>query len=189
MDEITNQTDGSGPEETSGPKFLSKMEDIAVGLSALAVLALCVLVTTSVMGRAFSLFIVPDHIIFSGELMVLLVALPWAAVARSHGHIAVEVFTNRLRASQRLWLAGLSALVGTAMILPLTFAAYQTFARSVERGSYFDGDLFWPEWPGRAMFALGFALLAIRLLYELTRVIRRIGQGSYNDIKPEDGYF
>ena len=178
----------SGPPR-SGPVWLAKVENAAVAVSAVAVLLLCGLVTASVLGRTTLLFKVPDHIIFSGEFMVALVALPWAAVAREKGHIAVEVFTNRARPSMRLVLVILASLIGIAMIAPLGFSAYETLMRSITRGSYYDGDLFWPEWPGRLVFTLGFLLLAVRLVVELWRALRRLGRGSLETIDPEDGYF
>jgi len=189
MDPVIDNAGGTGSAEMLPPSLLARIENAAVTFSAAAVLLLCVLVTLAVIGRISLWFKIPDHIIFSGELMVTLVALPWALVARQHGHVAVEVFTKRAGPPFRLVLAVLAAAVGVAMILPLGFAAYESFVRVVEKGSYFDGDLFWPEWPGRLMFAIGFALLAVRLLVSLVRAVRRLLQGNLSEITPESGYF
>jgi len=145
-----------------GPRFLSSIEKFGLDVSALAIVILALMVTASIAGRLFFGTSVPDDIVIAGELMVALVALPWAIVTADRGHIAVEVFTTRVTGRGNIFLNILSTIAALVMLVPLTLAVGRALMISIDFGSYFDGELYLPQWPGRLMFFLGYALMLVR---------------------------
>jgi len=158
---------GLDRENLPGPRFLSVIEKAGLDLSVIAIVVLALLVTVSIAGRLILGSAIPDDIIIAGELMVALVALPWAIVTADRGHIAVEVFTTRVKGSGNIWLDILSTFAALVMMVPLTLAVGSALMTSIDYGSYFDGDLYLPQWPGRLMFFLGYALMLARFAFLL----------------------
>lgn len=145
------------------PAILVWLEKAGLIISCVAIAILGVMITVSVTARYFVGSIIPDELIFAGELMVTLVALPWAFVTADRGHIAVELFTNWVKGRGRLYLDIFATLIGLAMVVPLTWATGIDLVTAIKFESYFDGDLYLPEWPGRLMFFIGFILMLIRM--------------------------
>lgn len=156
------------------PAFLVWLENVGVVVSSIAIVILAGVITISVVGRTFFGSMIPDDLVISGELMVTLVALPWAYITAERGHIAVELFTNWTSERARIRLDILAAVVGLAMIGPLTWATGIALWQAIDYGSYFDGEFYLPEWPGRSMFFLGFLMMLIRLLLILVTDITRL---------------
>ena len=156
------------------PAFLVWLENAGVVVSSITIVILAGVITTSVVGRTFFGSMIPDDLVISGELMVTLVALPWAYITAERGHIAVELFTNWVSDRARIKLDILAAVVGLAMIGPLTWATGIALWQAIDYGSYFDGEFFLPEWPGRSMFFLRFFMMLIRLFLILAEDIARL---------------
>ncbi|SLN75746.1 TRAP transporter small permease [Oceanibacterium hippocampi] len=180
MDPLGNgDADEAGPDERvrPGPAPLAWIEKTGVDVSALAIIVLGVIITVSVLGRTFFGKMIPDDIVISGELMVTLVALPWAYVTADRGHVAVEVFTDWMSRGAQVWLELLAVIVGLVMVAPLTWATGVALWQAWDFGSYFDGVLYLPEWPGRLTFFIGFALMLVRLLFILVGDVGRLRRG------------
>jgi TRAP-type C4-dicarboxylate transport system permease small subunit len=150
-------------------RTLRALEQAGLRVSAVAVAALGLLVIASISGRALFGRSIPDDNVMVGDLMVAIVALSWAAVTATRGHIAVEVFTNWVRPRLRAGLDALGSLVGLAMILPLSWASWNMLEHALARGTYYDGLLSMPQWPARMLFFYAFALMTCRLLLLLAR--------------------
>lgn len=150
-----------------GPRFLSAIEKLGLDISAVAIVVLALLVTASISGRLFFGSAIPDDIVIAGELMVTLVALPWAIVTAARGHIAVEVFTTKVRGRGNIFLDILTTVAALVMLVPLTLAVGKALMTSINFGAYFDGDLYLPQWPGRLVFFVGYALMLVRFAFLL----------------------
>jgi len=146
------------------PAILVWLEKAGLIVSCAAIAVLGLMIIVSVTARYFVGSIIPDELIFAGELMVTLVALPWAFVTADRGHIAVELFTNWVTGRGRIYLDVFATLIGLAMVVPLTWATAIDLITAIDYGSYFDGDLYLPEWPGRLMFFIGFVLMLVRMI-------------------------
>tara|TARA_R110002094_G_scaffold209327_3_gene179755 strand:- start:418 stop:975 length:558 start_codon:yes stop_codon:yes gene_type:complete len=156
------------------PAILVWLEKLGLWLSCAGIAVLGSMIIVTVVARYFVGSIIPDDLIIAGELMVTLVALPWAFVTADRGHIAVELFTNWATGRARILLDMFAALVGLVMVVPLTYATWMDLVTAIEYGSYFDGDLYLPEWPGRTMFFIGFALMLVRMLLVLITDLLRL---------------
>ncbi|MBT3788815.1 MAG: TRAP transporter small permease [Alphaproteobacteria bacterium] len=164
MEEELSSEMNEGQASKPGPRFLAKLEQAGRDISSLLILVLGIVVVSSAAARLVPILEIPDHYVITGELMVTLVALPWAFVTADRGHISVEVFTGWVSPRTSSYLYAFAALVALIMVLPLTWAAGLVFYEAYDYGNYFDGALYLPEWPGRLTFFVGFALMSLRMV-------------------------
>jgi TRAP-type C4-dicarboxylate transport system permease small subunit len=133
-----------------------------------------VLVTLTVLSRAFRVVLLYDAVLLVQELMVAVIVLPLAYITATRTHIVVEVLSSRLPARVQPWLAPLAAVAGLIFFGALAWAALGDLARAWQGATYYEGDLALPEWPGRAVYALGLAMVVWRLLLQLLTDLRRL---------------
>src|SRR6056297_2038361 len=144
-------------------RILHMLETTAIGLAMLAIAVGAVLIFLSVLGRTFLGTSIPDDVILAENLMPGIVALPLAYVAARRGHIEVEVFTNFLPPRGRLALRLFGSLLGLAIFGMIAWSALNVTLSDYERGRFYEGLLRLPQWPAKALFVLGLALLSLRL--------------------------
>ncbi|WP_169543624.1 TRAP transporter small permease [Sneathiella aquimaris] len=147
-----------------GPKFLGRLESVFVTLSVLAILLMGLLITVSVVSRAVFGWSVPDSTIIVRELMIAAVVLPLAYVTATRSHIMVEVLTSFFPDRVQPWLNLFSVVIGVVALSPILYGGVVELMGTLEDEAYFFGDLELPEWPGRAVFALGYLLFILRLI-------------------------
>jgi len=143
--------------------MLKHIEHILDTIGAVAVLALCLLICSSIVTREFLGFGVPDSIIFVRELMVLAILFPISAATSRRGHVAIDVIANHFPDSLNRWIAVVAALLGILTVSTLLWAGWLDFAKQFSRGSHYGGDLDFPKWPSRFAFVIAFAFVDIRL--------------------------
>ncbi len=137
----------------------------ALGVIArLALVALGAVVTLSVASRALGNNVIPDDVLVVSELMLVVILAPLPLVTAMREHIAVTVFTERLRGAPLRALGILGHLAGLAFFGSLAWAFFVMLAGSWETGEYYEGFLRIPHWIGHAFAAAALALVAIRLL-------------------------
>ena len=134
--------------------------------------ALGALVTASIATRWLTGFSLPDSVLLVRELMVPVIVLPLAIVTASRGHIAVTIFTRDVtgRSLRVLEIAG--HVVGIVFVGLLACAGWLLFEDAAVSGGYHDGDLNLPKWIARCIYALGFAMVLLRLFALLLRDLR-----------------
>jgi TRAP-type C4-dicarboxylate transport system permease small subunit len=158
--------------------MLRRIESLLVDLSVAAVLLLGLLITVTVLMRAFINSGVPDAIVLVRELMVAAIVLPLAATTARRAHIAVEVFANLLPPRARDALVIFGSVVGLLALAPMIWAGWREFTGTLESGSYYFGDLNIPKWPGRALFLLGMAFCWLRLALLVIGDLRALARGG-----------
>ena len=158
--------------------MLSRVERVFLGLSMVGIAALAILVTASVAGRALFGVSVPDDVVLIQETMVVVIILPLAFVAAERGHIAVTLFTDWLPRRGRMALNALGSAIGFVLFGVLALAGWDGLAYAVSEGSYYDGEFFLPEWPGKAAYFAGLAVFALRLAVLLIADIVAIAKGA-----------
>ncbi|MBO9465183.1 TRAP transporter small permease [Tropicibacter sp. R15_0] len=146
--------------------MLKKVENLLLGLAALAVLVMGAMITVNVILRLFGTSL-PDSVVLVRELMVAGILLPLAVVTAQRAHVCVEVLTNRLppRVTQGLILIGW--VIGLLALAPMVYAGWRELAATWSKGSFFFGDLSLPKWPGRLVFFLAMSACWLRLLLVL----------------------
>ena len=154
---------------------LDRIEKLLLNCAVVAVIALCLMITGSVIARALFNMALPDSITIVRELMVVAIVLPLASATATRSHIAVEFLANKFPKKVQAWLILFGTGVGLLALLPLIYAGGRELIHTVTSGGYFYGDLDLPKWPGRAVFLIGVFICWLRLLvlaYDDVKIIR-----------------
>jgi TRAP-type C4-dicarboxylate transport system permease small subunit len=157
---------GNTPAAVLG-RALSVCNNIIVVLSAVALIAACIILSYSVLGRA--LFHSPNY--WQDEAAVFLLVgatfMTSAYVQSQRGHVSIEAFVGLLSAranAVRLWLVDVASLAFCA------FFAWKSWTLAHE--AYVDGQVSNSMWsPPLAipyvLMALGMTLLCLQLLLQV----------------------
>lgn len=156
----------------------NRLERLLLCVAVAGIVGLGVLVSLTVLSRAFRVVLLHDAVLLVEELMVAVIVLPLAYITAARAHIVVEVLSSRLPARVQPWLAPLAALAGLVFFGALAWAAAGDLARAWRGATYYEGDLALPEWPGRLVYALGLAMVVWRLLVQLLTDLRRLPGGT-----------
>ncbi|MCC1493632.1 TRAP transporter small permease [Cognatishimia sp. F0-27] len=161
--------------------MLFRLENVLLGLGALAVILLGTLIAGNVVARAVFGTALPDSVILVQELMVAAILLPLAATTAARAHVCVSFITDRMGARARSWLIVFGSVVGLLALTPLIYAGWRELSSNWASGSYYFGDLGLPKWPGRLLFVLGMAACWLRLAELALRDLRTILSGGTVD--------
>jgi len=109
-------------------KLLDLIDRVVVVVSVIALLAMMLLTTVSVIGRYFFAAPIPDDLVMSEFLMVVVVFLPLSAVQVARGHVFVTIFTEWMSSRTRAILETFGVVVGLCIFSIVACAAYTEFA-------------------------------------------------------------
>lgn len=159
-------------------RALGRIVDAGLALSAIAVLAMMLLITVEVLGRNLLRVstLVADEM--SGYLLVIVTFLGLAYTLRTGGFIRVDTYRARLRGRARraLDLVIYALAAGYVAVLDwyfwgFTIASYRFGSTSI----YFTQT---PLWIPHACMALGGTLLLVEILAGLALVAQGCGPGD-----------
>ncbi|TAK82353.1 MAG: TRAP transporter small permease [Betaproteobacteria bacterium] len=160
-------------------KLLDAPANLLVWLALLAGSMMMLHVTIDVAARALLNYpIAGTNEVVSAYYMVAAAFLPWAWIARSNGHISVELFTRKAPPLVNEWL---DILVKVLTILYVGVFTWQTGARAIDQIRA--GEVwqipggFLPIWPSRCLLPLAGGLMVLYLLVrvasDIARTVRR----------------
>ncbi|OGA30316.1 MAG: hypothetical protein A3F77_16000 [Betaproteobacteria bacterium RIFCSPLOWO2_12_FULL_67_28] len=142
---------------------------VLLWISLVAGFLMMVHVTVDVAARAF--FNRPlsgTNEVVSACYMVAAAFLPWARIARSDGHIWVELFTRKAPARFNEWL---DILVKLLIVVYVAVFTWQTGMRAVEQvlaGEVWEvAGGYLPVWPSRCILPISGGLMILVLLGRL----------------------
>ena len=144
--------------------MIKRIEYVLDTLGAAAIIALCLLIVLSVVGRELVGSGVPDSIILVRELMVPAILFPLSTATARRAHISIEVIANHFPAGLNRWVAVLAAFVGLVIVGTLIAASWVQLAKTFSEASHYGGDFLIPKWPSRAAYFLAFVFVGLRLL-------------------------
>lgn len=162
-------------------RIVSLLEDVALWIAGAALLLMGAIVTVSVVGRVAFTAPVPDDLVMVGLLMVAVIILPLAFIERSDGHIAVTVITDRLPLRLQFALKALGNLLFGLFFGVMGFMLAKKIPSEFSENLYYDGRLEIPTWPMKTVFALGVAILVVRLMLSFIRNCRGVLSGDGAD--------
>ncbi len=165
---------------------LRKIEGAAMWLACAALLAMGAIVTTSVIGRVAFNMPVPDDLIMVGLLMVCVIVLPLAYVERTDGHIAVTVIADLLPVRVQYGLRVLGTILFAAFFGTMGYMLALKVPAEYTENLYYDGQLYIPTWPMKAMFVFGVAVLTARCLVSLGKNVQAVISGRAPDLPDAD---
>ena len=146
-----------------------------------ALLAMGAIVTASVLGRVIFNAPVPDDLIMAGLLMVCTIILPLAYIESRDGHIVVTIVADRLPRRVQAVLRMIGALLFAAFFGTIGYMIATKVPGEFADELYYDGQLEIPTWPMKAIFALGVAILVIRLAVTFLRSGQTLLRGETAD--------
>ena len=141
------------------------VEWVAIWLAAIATLASGAIICTSIVGRTFFGWSIPDGELIIRDLMVVAVVLPLAVVAGRRAHIAIDMLVSRFPKAVQRQIDAMNAVLGMVLLLPILWSAWANLSLSWRRNTYYDGYLELAEWPGRLVFLVGYTVFVSRSVH------------------------
>ena len=160
---------------------LRKIENAAMWLACAALFLMGAIVTASVIGRVAFNLPVPDDLIMVGLLMVCVIVLPLAFVERADGHIAVTVIADRLPVRVQYGLRAFGTILFAGFFGTMGYMLALKVPGEYADNLYYDGQLYIPTWPMKAMFVFGVAVLTVRCLVSLYNHVGIVFTGRVPD--------
>ena len=147
--------------------MMKRLEDAALWAAGLALLAMGLIVAGSVLGRTLFNAPVPDDLLMVGLLMVCVIVLPLAYIERNDGHIVVTILSDQLPRRVQAFLKAIGSFLLLAFFGTMGVMLARKVPGEFAEGLYYDGELYIPTWPMKAVFALGVAVLTLRLIVSI----------------------
>lgn len=152
-------------------KTLHRAASTLNGLSAAAVVFIMLLTCSDVVLRFFDRPI-PGTYELVGYFGAVIVAFALAYTSVERGHIAVEIFVERLPGRPRTIVEALGSFAGTALFGLLTWQSH-VYARDLMESGDVSLTLGMPTWPFVYAVCAGTAVLTVILLLDALRQLRR----------------
>jgi TRAP-type C4-dicarboxylate transport system permease small subunit len=159
-------------------KILDYIDQAAVVVAVVAILAMMLLVTVSVIGRYILSLPIPGDLVMSEFLMVFVAFLPLSAVQASREHVFVTIFTDWMKNNTKVLLEEIGVVIGLIIFTILALATFTDFWHAWTFGTYTEGEIEFPEAPPRFVVFLGLALFALRLLTDAVRSVLALIRGE-----------
>lgn len=167
-------------------RFLQWLERASVVISVTALTVLLVEVCVSVVGRYLFSAPIPDDLVISEFLMVVIVFLPLASVQAAREHVFVTIFTEKLPNRVKVVLETFGVFVGLVAFTILAAATFADFKHAWDYGSYVVGLWELVEWPAKFAVFAGLGLFAVRLLVDSVQSVRGLIAGTASATRSEE---
>lgn len=167
-------------------KILATIDRIAVGISVTALVAMMLLISVSVIGRYFFAAPIPDDLVMTEFLMVVVVFLPFGAVQAAREHVFVTIFSEWLSNQKKVVLETMGVILGFFIFSIVAWGGYVNFAEAWDVGAYVEGPLELPESPVKFIAFLGLLLFCVRLLVDAIVSTHGIVTGTAEATRSEE---
>ncbi|WP_160061719.1 TRAP transporter small permease [Psychromonas sp. L1A2] len=145
---------------------LDKLYFFSGALSGLCIVAICVVILARVIGRWFSIEI-PSSDDFAGFLLAAASFLGLAYTFRSGDHIRVNLFISRLPASLNRWIERFILIIGSILIIYLTWQLALLALESHEYNDLSSGYIPVPLWIVQLPLGIGMVTFSIAILDQI----------------------
>lgn len=162
-------------------KAQSLVENAALVLAGIVLLAMGGIIVGSILGRVLFLRPLPDDLLMVGLLNVAVIVLPLAYVERMRGHITVTVTTDWLGTRAKGALRAFGAFAMAIFFGGIGFMIVRRMPDEITKGAYYDGVLQIPTWPMKAVFGLAITLFFLRLLVSIAQGLHTAVTGIDED--------
>jgi len=146
-------------------RFLDNVDDWLCKVGTIFLYALMLVVVFDVVLRyVFKSPLIWSHEIISYYLMPGLFFLSVSHTLKSDSHISVDILLNYVSEKTRYFLAFISYMLAVPPLMITAFyMIYQTYRQYIN-DEYFSSGLALPVWTTTILAALGFSMLAVRVL-------------------------
>jgi TRAP-type transport system small permease protein len=147
-----------------------RAERVLAALAIAAVVALMVLSSGDAIARYFLNGSLVGAYEFTSEyLIIATIYLSLQTAYRDGGFVRIGLLLERAGNKAKCWLNAIAHLVSAAVCVFLTFAACLKAYKVFHEGSLSGGIIKYPLWPAYAMLAIGIAVMALRLIFDLPK--------------------
>ena len=158
--------------------MFKRIEWILDTVGAVAVVLLCLLITSNIVAREVIQVGIPDSIIMVRELMVPAILFPLSAATAKRAHVAIEFIANHFPDGLNRWIAVLAAGIGLIVVTTLLLAGWFEFSKNFASGSHYGGEFQLPKWPSRALFVLAMGMFWLRLVHVFLTDLKAAATGT-----------
>lgn len=159
--------------------ILDRLYLFSGGLAALAILAICLLISAQIgfniiarLGGADLFYTIPSYADFAGYFLSTASFMALAYTLRAGGHIRVGLLVQRLPLRLR-WLAEVATLgLGAVFAIFAAFYCTRLMAESWHYGDKSSGIVPIPLWMPQSFMVIGLGLLAVAFLDTLIESLR-----------------
>lgn len=145
------------------PRPLTAVERLLLVLGIVALAVVCLIVTYTVVARAFHLPLIPDDVQIVRQIMVVVIIFPMAAVTAVRMHIVVTIFSKWMSTRTKIHFIAFGDVVGLLLVTILLIGAIRLFLDSFASGEYYDGDIRIEYWMAHGAYAVALAALWLRM--------------------------
>jgi TRAP-type C4-dicarboxylate transport system permease small subunit len=154
---------GTDDNDELPPRAISAAERVLLAISLGALGLICLVVTYTVIARTIHTPLIPDDVQIVRQLLVVVIIFPMAAVTALRMHIAVTIFTEKLKRGAKRSLIVFGDVLGLALFTVLLAGSVELFTASFTSGEYFDGDIDIPYWMVHGAYMVALAVLWLRM--------------------------
>ncbi|SEP93064.1 TRAP transporter small permease [Thalassovita taeanensis] len=145
-------------------RALARLERFMLGIAVGAILLTAIIVLIGIGSREILPFRIPDDTEIIAQLMVVSIAFGLGYVTNNNAHIAIDLFYVHFGRRFQRFCDSIAVVAGLIAFVPITYWAIHDVEKLFRTGRYYAGELQFPEWPTRAIFLFGFAVLSLRLI-------------------------
>lgn len=169
-------------------RALSILERAFVSVSALAVLAMMMILVVDVFGRyMFSRPLPWSYDFIRLYLMPMVILLALADTFRRDGHIAVDLFYLRFSPIARRLVRLMASIMIAASLAPIAWLAYFQAVRRFTNNIVISGSILWPTWIPSFLLVLGTSLLILRAIQDAVSLASALARRSETVPGESDG--
>lgn len=148
-------------------RAISALERALISISAVAVLAMMMILVVDVAGRyIFNRPLPWSYDFIRLYLMPMVILLALADTFRRDGHIAVDFLYLRFGVVARRLVRLLASIMIAASLAPIAWLAYFQAVRRFTNNTVISGSILWPTWIPYAVLVMGTALLILRAIQD-----------------------
>ncbi len=148
-------------------RILTFAERVLISVSALAVMAMMLIVVVDVFGRyAMNRPLFWSYDFIRLYLMPLVIILAFADTFRRDGHISVDLVYLQFGRTTRRVLRLLASVLIVASLAPIAWLAYFQAVRRYTNNVVISGSVLWPTWIPSFLLALGTFVLILRAVHD-----------------------
>lgn len=157
--------------------IINRLSEYAVILGGLSLMLMMVIGAADViMGKFFNIPI-PGTLELSESLLVISFFMSIAFTQLNRGHIAVELFTSRLKGTKKEVLDLIGIFVLLLFFSLITFEGWKYAIYSLKIMEFQSGLINFPLYPAKLLAAIGLSLMTLQcfadMVYSIQKIMRR----------------
>ena len=165
-------------------RLLDRLYLLCGALAALCLIAIGILVLTSIVSRPLGIYI-PGLNAYAGYAMAASSFFALAYTFRRGGHIRVNLVLNQVKGQARWFLEIWCHTVAAGFASYLSWFCIKMVRISLDFGDVSEGADATPLWIPQMALAIGSAVFALAIVDRLVEVVRRGSEGTLADRRGE----